>query len=191
MTSPTDPPRPAGSTTGDPALDDRSPMTLASDVLRQSSTLVSQEVQLAKAEVAEGMTRLKAALGEIVAGAILIAVSLGILLSALVSGVARLLVALFGNEAPDAAGSVVVEGLDEQGTAIVTAMDRSVGAALDAARTLPAYEALAALIVGLVFAAIGGLLLKRGLDALDAKTVLPDRAVRQVRKDGEMVRDKT
>jgi len=166
-------------------------MTLASDVLRQSSTLVSQEVQLAKAEVAEGMTRLKAALGEIVAGAILIAVSLGILLSALVSGVARLLVALFGNEAPDAAGSVVVEGLDEQGTAIVTAMDRSVGAALDAARTLPAYEALAALIVGLVFAAIGGLLLKRGLDALDAKTVLPDRAVRQVRKDGEMVRDKT
>jgi hypothetical protein len=185
MTSPTAPPR---ATATDPETS-RSPTSLVSDVLQQSANLVSHEVQLAKTEVSEGLTRLKVALGEIIAGTVLVMVSLAILLAALVSGVARLLVGLFGSDAE--VEPVVVDGLDEQGAAIVAAVDRSVGASLDAARTLPTYESLAALIVGVIFAVIGALLLKRGIDALDAKTVMPERTVEQVKKDGRMVREKT
>jgi branched-subunit amino acid transport protein len=185
MTSPTDPHRAAAD---DPAAS-RSAATLVSDVLQQSANLVRQEMQLAKTEVSEGLTRLKTALGEIIAGVVLVMVSLAILLAALVSGVARLLVGIFG--ADTEVEPVVVEGLDEQGAAIVAALERSIDTSLGAARTLPTYEGVAALIVGVIFAVIGALLLKRGLDALDAGTVMPERAVEQAKKDGRMMRDKT
>jgi hypothetical protein len=63
--------------------------------------------------------------------------------------------------------------------------------ALDAARTLPTYEGLAALLVGTIFAVIGAVLLRNGLNALDADTLMPERAVEQVRKDKEMVRERS
>lgn len=186
MTSPTDPPRQAN-----PKPKGRSPVTLLSDVIRQSSNLIRQEARLAKAEVSEKMTRLKAAIGEIIAGTAFLIVSLGILLSALVSGVARLLVELFGDDASAPREMIAVGDLAERDVAIVTAVNRNVDAALDAARTLPTYEGLAALIVGLIFAVIGIVLLKNGLNALDADNLVPERTVSQVKKDGEMVRDHT
>jgi hypothetical protein len=192
MTSPSDPTRPAAPAPTDAPVERRSPAQLASDVIAQASNLVQKEIRLARTELSEGMTRIKTAIGEIVAGAVLLMVSLGILLSALVSGVARLLVGLFGDEEAGAARDVVaVEGLDEQQVALVTAMNRNMDAALDAARTLPTYESLAALIVGVIFAIIGGVLLRNGLNALDAGTLVPDRTMEQVRKDKDMVRDQT
>lgn len=186
MASPTDTTPPH-----DPATDGRSPATLASDVIRQSSSLIQQEVQLAKAEMSEKLNQLKAAIGEIIAGTVLVMVSLGILLSALVSGVARLLVGIFGDDAAETTEVVGIEGLDETGTQIVTAVGQNVNAALDAARTLPTYEGLAALLVGLIFAVVGALLLKNGLGKLDPDNLVPERTIRQVRKDGEMVQDHT
>ncbi len=185
MANPTDPARPVP-----PAAPSRSPAAAAGDVIRHGTNLIQEEVQLAKAEMAEKLSQLKTAVGEIVGGAVMLMVSLGILLAALVSAVARLLVGIFGAE-PEAAGATVVEGLDETGTRIVTAVNDNVTAALDAARTLPTYEALAALIVGVIFAVIGGLLLKNGLSKLDADNLAPSRTVRQVKRDGEMIRDRT
>jgi hypothetical protein len=189
MTSPSDPHRPADPAAADPAQERRSPTRLASDVIQQGSTLIQKEIRLARAEVSEGMSRLKAAIGEIVAGTVLVMVSLGILLSALVSGVARLLVGIFGDEAET--GAIAVEGLDEGQAAVIAAVNENVGVALDAARTLPTYEGLAALLVGTIFAVIGAVLLRNGLNALDADTLMPERAVEQVRKDKEMVRERS
>ena len=175
----------------DPNAKARSTITLASDVLRQGSNLIRQEVQLAKAEASEKLAQLKAAIAEIIGGTISVMVSLGILLSALVSAVARLLVGLFGDNSPAGREVIAVGDLGEREVAIVTAVNRNVDAALDAARTLPTYEGLAALIVGLIFAVFGVLLLKKGLNALDAENLAPERTVRQVKKDGEMVREQT
>ena len=183
MANPTDPNRPA-----DPAGASRSPAGLASDVLRHGSNLVQHEIELARAEMSEKATQLKAAIGELIAGTVLVMVSLGILLSALVSGVARLLVALFGDDST-AREVVALDGLDEGQAQVVTAVNRNVEAALDAARTLPTYEGLAALLVGVVFAVIGALLLRNGLSKLDPGNLVPDRTIRQVKKDGAMARE--
>lgn len=185
MAQPTDPEHPT-----DPAVR-RSPTTLIGDAMKQGSTLVQQEVQLAKAELSQKMSQMKAALGEIIAGTVLLMVSLGILLSALVSAVARILVAIFGGSAAEEAGLVAVDGLSESDVAIVTAVNRNLEAALDAARTLPTYEAFAALIVGVLFAIIGGLMLRNGLSKLDPENLVPERTIRQVQKDGNMVREET
>lgn len=58
-------------------------------------------------------------------------------------------------------------GLDPAGAQIL--------AALDAARALPTYEGIAALLIGTVFAIIGGLLLRNGLGKLDVDAMTPDR----------------
>ncbi|WP_299651835.1 phage holin family protein [uncultured Jannaschia sp.] len=184
MTSPTDPNHPANS-----ARASRSAGGLASDVVRHGSNLVQQEIQLAKAEMSEKASQLKAAIGELIAGTVLLMVSLGVLLSALVSGIARLLVGLFGDDPTAAREVVALEGLDEGQVQMVTAVNQNVEAALDAARTLPTYEGLAALLVGVVFAIVGALLLRNGLSKLDPGNLVPDRTIRQVRKDGEMARD--
>lgn len=184
MANSTDPNRPA-----DPAGGSRSPAGLASDVLRHGSNLVRQEIELARAEMSEKAAQLKAAIGELIAGTVLVMVSLGILLSALVSGVARLLVGLFGDDASAGREVVALDGLDEGQVQLVTALNQNVEAALDAARTLPTYEGLAALLVGVVFAVIGALLLRNGLSKLDPGNLVPDRTIRQVKKNGEMARD--
>lgn len=145
----------------------KSPAALAGDVLRHGSSLIEQEVQLAKAEVGEKLNRLKAAVGEILAGTVMIVVSLGILLSALVSGVARLLVAIFAEE------TLVND------------------AAIDASRTLPTYEGIAALLIGTLFAVIGALLLRNGFEKFDPDNLVPERTVRQARRTGDMVQDET
>lgn len=146
----------------------KSPASLAGDVVRQGSNLIEQEVRLAKAELSEKMTSLKIAIGEIISGAVLLVASLGVLLAALVSGLARLLVALFAEE-----------------PLIGTA------AAVDATRTLPTYESLAALLIGVIFALIGGLLLRNGLNRFDPGNLVPERTLRQARDTGDMVRGDT
>uniref|UniRef100_UPI00262CDCD8 phage holin family protein n=1 Tax=uncultured Jannaschia sp. TaxID=293347 RepID=UPI00262CDCD8 len=151
--------------------------------------LAQREIQLVKAEMSEKAAQLKAAIGELIAGAVLLAVSLGILLSALVSGVARLLVGIFGDDPSAAREVVALEGLDEGQVQVVTAVNQNVEAALDAARTLPTYEGLAALLVGVVFAVIGALLLRNGLSKLEPGNLVPDRTIRQVKKDGAMARE--
>ncbi|MEM7567923.1 MAG: phage holin family protein, partial [Pseudomonadota bacterium] len=158
---------------------------LFTDLLNEVSTLFRKEVQLARAEVSEKVGQLGTAVAEIAAGAIMLAVSLGILLSAMVSGVARLLVGIFGGT-DGARELVAVEGLDANSTAIVTAVNENVGVALDAARTLPAYEGLAALIVGTIFAIIGVVLMKKGVNQMSLSSLTPDRTIHQVSRDAEV-----
>lgn len=71
---------------------------MARDALRHGSSLVQKEIELARSEMAEKMVQVKLAIGEIIAGTVMLIVSLGILLAALVSGVARLLIGIFGAE---------------------------------------------------------------------------------------------
>ena len=156
--------------------------------MRRGSSLLQRQVELARVEMSEKMTQLKMALGEIIGGTVMIAVSLGILLSALVSGLARLLMGFFAEEPTDTA--VLLEGLSEADQQIVTAVSQNVTASLDTARTLSTYEGLAALIIGVLFAIIGGLLLRNGLQKLDPENLTPDRSVRQVEKDGDLVRNR-
>ncbi len=134
----------------------------------------------------EKLGQLKAGIGELIGGTVLLIVSLGILLSALVSGVARLLVGLFADDPSDAVG---LDGLDDNAVQIVTAVNSHIDAAFDAARTLPTYEGLAALLVGVIFAVIGGLLLRNGLSKFASDNLVPERSVRQVRKDGDLARE--
>ena len=167
--------------------DARSMGELFSDLLNEVTTLFRKEVQLARAEVSSKLGQLGTAVAEIAVGAIMIAVSLGILLSAMVSGVARLLVGIFGN-ADTERELVAIEGLDANGTAIVTAVNENVGAALDAARTLPTYEGLAALIVGTLFAIIGYFLLRKGVNQISLSNLSPDRTIHQVSRDAEVAK---
>jgi hypothetical protein len=47
------------------------------------------------------------------------------------------------------------------------------------------------LIVGIVFAAIGAFLLKKGKDNLSASAMMPDRTTRQVEKDVRLAKEET
>ena len=167
--------------------DTRSMGELFTDLLNEVSTLFRKEVQLARAEMSDKVSQLGTAIGEIAIGAILLAVSLGILLSAMVSGLARLLVGIFGNDGAERE-LIAVDGLDPNGLAIVTAVNDNVGAALDAARTLPTYEGLAALIVGTIFAIIGYVLLRKGINEMRLSNLSPDRTIHQVGRDAEVAK---
>lgn len=172
----------------DAPRDARSLSELFTGLLNETSTLFRKEVQLARAEMSSKVTQLAVAVGEVAGGAVLLAVSLGILLSALVSGVARLLVSFFGG---DESGAVVaVEGFDAESLALVNAINENVGMQLDAARTLPAYEGLAALLVGTLFAIIGVVLMKRGINQMSLSNLTPDRTIEQVSRDAEVARDR-
>jgi hypothetical protein len=149
----------------------KSSAALVGDVVRQGSDLIHKEVELARAELSQKMKMLKIAVGELIAGTVLVVVSLGILLAALVSGVARLLMATF-------AADVDAETL--------AAADPGAVAMLESARALSTYEGLAALLVGVVFAGTGGLLLRNGLDKLDMDALTLDRTLRQLGKDGKL-----
>jgi hypothetical protein len=163
---------------------------VAGDIMRQGSELAQKEAELARTELSEKISQLKAAIAKIIAGAVLLIVSSGILLSALVSGVARLLVGVFGDDATTGREVVGIDGLAAGQVELVTAVGRNVDAALDAARTLPTYESLAALIVGLLFAVVGAVFLRSGLTNLDPSNLMPERTLRQVRNDAEMARDR-
>ncbi len=167
--------------------DSRSMGELFTDLLNEVSTLFRKEVQLARAEMSDKVGQLGTAVGEIVGGAIMLAVSLGILLSALVSGVARLLVGIFGGN--DERTLVAVDGFDETSLALVTAINENVGAQLDAARTLPTYEGLAALIVGTLFAIVGVVLMKKGVNEMKLSNLTPSRTIHQVSRDAEVAKE--
>lgn len=171
--------------------DSRSLTELFSDLLNEVSTLFRKEVQLARAEVSDKFSQIGTALIELAGGAVMLAVSLAILLSAMVSGVARLLVGIFGNEAEAETGLIAIEGLDEQSVALVTAVNENVGATLDAARTVPTYEALAALLVGTIFAIIGIVLMKMGANKLSVSNLKPSRTIEQVSRDAEVAKAHT
>lgn len=47
------------------------------------------------------------------------------------------------------------------------------------------------LVVGVVFAAIGAFLLKKGKDNLSASAMTPERTARQVTKDAQLVKEET
>jgi TRAP-type C4-dicarboxylate transport system permease small subunit len=68
---------------------DRSLKELLSDLSNSITTLFRQEIQLARAETSEKITQVVAALGSIVAGAILALAALIVLLQALVIGLAE------------------------------------------------------------------------------------------------------
>lgn len=69
--------------------DDRSMKDLLSDLSNSITTLLRQEIQLARAETSEKVTQVGVALGALVGGAILALAALIVLLQALVIGLAE------------------------------------------------------------------------------------------------------
>jgi len=123
--------------------DDRSLGDLLSELVQESSTLVRQEVRLAKAELSQNAAE---------AG----------------RGVASLVVG----------GAVIYAGL----LAIIAAAIVGLGQA-----GVPWW--LAALLVGVVVAAVGGLLVARARSALQASNLMPQETVESLKEDREWAKE--
>jgi len=123
--------------------DDRSLGDLLSELVQESSTLVRQEVRLAKAELSQNAAE---------AG----------------RGVASLVVG----------GAVIYAGL----LAIIAAAIVGLGQA-----GVPWW--LAALLVGVVVAAVGGLLVARARSALQASNLVPQETVESLKEDREWAKE--
>jgi hypothetical protein len=124
--------------------DDRSLGELFGDLTRSLSTLIRQELELARTEMTARAGRLSRGAGMVgVGGALLYAAALG-------------------------AMAVVILGLVELG---VTPW-------------------LAALVVTIVVAAIGGLLVMSGQDALKKADLVPRRTIETVREDADWAKER-
>jgi len=124
--------------------DDRSLGELFAELSRESTTLVRQEIALAKAEMTQKATRVGKDVGFLVAGgAVLYAGFLGIMAAVI------LLLALF----------------------------------------LPDW--LAALIVGVAIAAVGGVLVQKGRQALTREDLAPRQTLETLKEDVEWAKEQT
>jgi len=124
--------------------DDRSVGELFSELSQETTTLIRQEVQLAKTEMSQKASRVGKDVGFLAAsGAVAYA---GLL--AIIAGVIALL-----------------------------------------ALVIPLW--LSALLVGLVVAAIGYFLVKRGLDALKQEDLAPRETIETLKEDKEWAKDQT
>lgn len=121
--------------------DDRSLGELFSELSRQTSTLVRQEVALAKAEMSQKASRASKDAGMIAAG-----------------------------------GAIAYAGF----LALVAAAVLLLANAID--------WWLAALVVGVIVAAIGGLLIKVGLDQLKQTSPVPEQTIESLKEDKEWVK---
>jgi hypothetical protein len=124
--------------------DDRSVGELFSELSQETTTLIRQEVQLAKTEMSQKASRVGKDVGFLAAGG---AVAYAGLL-AIIAGVIALL-----------------------------------------ALVIPLW--LSALLVGLVVAAIGYFLVKRGLDALKQEDLAPRETIETLKEDKEWAKDQT
>lgn len=121
--------------------DPRSLPELVSQLTTDLATLVRKESELVRAEMTEKLQTLGKAAGEIIAGGIFVLAALGVLLAALVAGLAEYM-----------------------------------------------HPAFAALLVGVVVAAVGILLIRGGLKMLKFENLAPDRTARQLKKDAQLVK---
>ena len=124
--------------------DDRSLGELFSELSQETTTLIRQEVQLAKTEMSQKASRVGKDVGFLAAG-----------------------------------GAVAYAGL--------LAIIAGVIALLDL--VIPLW--LSALLVGLVVAAIGYFLVKRGLDALKQEDLAPRETIETLKEDKEWAKDQT
>ena len=123
--------------------DERSLGDLFSDLARETSTLVRQEVQLAKAELTHSATEAARGVAMLAAGGLVAYAGLLFILLAIVYGL------------------------------IETGMD----------------PWLAALLVGLVVAAIGAVLLLRGRESLKPENLAPTKTVETLKEDKAWVQE--
>lgn len=124
--------------------DDRSLGELFSELAQETSTLVRQEVDLAKTEMGQKASRVGKDVGFLAAG-----------------------------------GAVAYAGLLAILAGVIVVIDTF----------LPLW--LAALLVGLVVAAIGYFLIKKGLDALKKEDVAPRQTIETLKEDGQWIKDQT
>ncbi|CAA9475414.1 MAG: hypothetical protein AVDCRST_MAG12-1120 [uncultured Rubrobacteraceae bacterium] len=124
--------------------DDRTLGELFSELAQETSTLVRQEVNLAKTEVSQKASRVGKDVGFLAAG-----------------------------------GAVAYAGLLAILAAIIVVLDTF----------LPLW--LAALLVGLVVAAVGAFLIKKGLDALRTEDLAPRQTMETLKEDGQWIKDQT
>jgi len=124
--------------------DDRSLGELFSELAQETSTLVRQEVDLAKTEMGQKASRVGKDVGFLAAG-----------------------------------GAVAYAGLLAILAGVIVVLDTF----------LPLW--LAALLVGLVVAAVGYFLVKKGLDALKREDVAPRQTIETLKEDGQWIKDQT
>ncbi len=124
--------------------DDRSLGELFSELAQETSTLVRQEVDLAKTEMGEKASRVGKDVGFLAAG-----------------------------------GAVAYAGLLAILAGVIVVLDTF----------LPLW--LAAVLVGLVVAAVGYFLVKKGLDALKKEDVAPRQTIETLKEDGQWIKDQT
>ena len=124
--------------------DGRSLGELFSELAQETSTLVRQEVDLAKTEMGQKASRVGKDVGFLVAG-----------------------------------GAVAYAGLLAILAGVIVVLDTF----------LPLW--LAALLVGLVVAAVGYFLVKKGLDALKREDVAPRQTIETLKEDGQWIKDQT
>ena len=124
--------------------DDRTLGELFSELAQETSTLVRQEVNLAKTEMSQKASRVGKDVGFLAAGGVV--------------AYAGLLAIL--------AGVIVLLG-----------------------QVIPMW--LSALLVGLVVAAVGYFLIKKGLDALKREDVAPRQTMETLKEDGQWIKDQT
>jgi hypothetical protein len=124
--------------------DDRSLGELFSELAQETSTLVRQEVDLAKTEMGQKASRVGKDVGFLAAG-----------------------------------GAVAYAGLLAILAGVIVVLDTF----------LPLW--LAAVLVGLVVAAVGYFLVKKGLDALKKEDVAPRQTIETLKEDGQWIKDQT
>ncbi len=124
------------------ATDDRSLGELFADLARESSTLIRQEVELAKVELSQKASRTGRDVGFLAIG-----------------------------------GAVIYAGFLAIMAAVIIVL---------AANGVPWW--LAALLVGVVVAAVGAFLVQRGLSALRRESLAPERTVTTIKEDVEWVK---
>jgi hypothetical protein len=124
--------------------DERTLGELFSELAQETSTLVRQEVDLAKTEMGQKASRVGKDVGFLAAGG---AVAYAGLLAIL-------------------AGVIVLLG-----------------------QVIPMW--FSALLVGLVVAAVGYFLVKKGLDALKAEDIAPRQTIETLKEDGQWIKDQT
>ena len=121
----------------------RSATSLISDALTHMSSLVRKEMDLARAEVSQNLTKAAVAVGLLVGAVVFALTALNVLAAALAAAIAEL-------------------GIE---------------------------EGWAALIVGVLFAAIAAIMASKGANDLKASSLAPTRTAENLRKDKDAVKE--
>jgi hypothetical protein len=133
---------------------------LVAKLFREVSDLFRKEGELIRSEMSDKVSQLQVGLGKIAAGAIVLLVSLIVLAESLVQAIANIITRASSTPAANSAADLV-----------------------------SANEGWAALIVGILFAAVGAFLVRSGTTDLNVRNLTPDRTAQQVRRDTELAKE--